>query len=288
MLSPDLLALVESMLGAEVLQQRAVSGGYTPALRLVCATTKGNVFVKAGVTPLTAQFLRREISVYERLGEPFMPRLHAATVEGDVPVLITEDLSDCAWPPPWDERCIEAVVQQIRGMHECPTTLESFSQVLGNFDSHWQKVATDPQPFLSLGLADVAWLERALPTLVAAEAQCCTSGEALCHFDLRSDNLCLRGDRVILIDWNLACRGNPRLDLGFWLPSLAWEGGPLPETILPDAPETAALVSGFFAARAGLPGIPDAPFVRRVQREQLATALPWACRSVGLALPGMH
>ena len=285
MLTAELLARVEAMLGARVARQRAVSGGYTPALRLVCETSEGSVFVKAGVTPLTAEFIRREVSVYERIDEPFMPRFLAASVEGDVPVLIIEDLSDCAWPPPWDMPRVDAVVRSIHRMHERPTTLESFEQVLGKFDSQWQRVASDPKPFLALGIADDAWLERALPALIAAEAQCSTTGESLCHFDLRSDNMCFRGAAPILIDWNFACRGNPSLDLGFMLPSLAWEGGPQPEAILPNACDVAALVSGFFAARAGLPDVVDAPFVRRVQREQLAAALPWACRSIGLALP---
>lgn len=87
------------------------------------------------------------------------------------------------------------------------------------------------------------------------------------------------------MDWNLACLSNGRLDLGFWLPSLAFEGGPEPEAILPDAPEVAAWVSGFFAARAGLPEIADAPRVRLVQRQQLTTALPWAARALGLPPP---
>ena len=87
------------------------------------------------------------------------------------------------------------------------------------------------------------------------------------------------------MDWNLACLSNPNLDLGFWLPSLAYEGGPKPEEILPVAPEIAAWVSGFFAARAGLPAIPDAPRVRLVQRQQLETALPWVSRTLGLPLP---
>jgi thiamine kinase-like enzyme len=143
-------------------------------------------------------------------------------------------------------------------------------------------VAADPAPFLSLGIGSTAWLEEVLPVLVAAEARCLPAGEALCHWDLRSDNICLAGGRVVFVDWNLACRSNPRLDLGFWLPSLAFEGGPAPERLLPDAPEVAAWVAGFFAARAGLPGIPDAPRVRQVQREQLSTALPWALRALGL------
>ena len=52
---------------------------------------------------------------------------------------------------------------------------------------------------------------------------------------------------AVLIDWNLACRGNPEMDLGFWLPSLELEGGPPPETLLPDSPIVACWVTGFFA-----------------------------------------
>jgi hypothetical protein len=44
----------------------------------------------------------------------------------------------------------------------------------------------------------------------------------------------------------------------------------------------AARVSGFFAARAGLAEIPDAPRVRRFQREQLGVALAWAIRALDL------
>ena len=88
--------------------------------------------------------------------------------------------------------------------------------------------------------------------------------------------------QVIFVDWNLASLSNGRLDLGCWLPSLAYEGGPEPEQILPDAPEAAAWVAGFFAARAGLPPIVDAPRVRLVQQQQLSTALPWVVRALGL------
>jgi hypothetical protein len=47
----------------------------------------------------------------------------------------------------------------------------------------------------------------------------------------------------------------------------------------------AAVVAGFFAARAGMPDIPKAPRVRGVQLAQLAVALPWAARSCGFAAP---
>ena len=56
----------------------------------------------------------------------------------------------------------------------------------------------------------------------------------------------------------------------------------MPETILPEGAAFAALISGYLAARAGLPIIPEAPLVRKVQLEQLSSALPWAVRALGL------
>ena len=78
-------------------------------------------------------------------------------------------------------------------------------------------------------------------------------------------------------------RRNPDLDIAGWAPSLHAEGGPPPEEILPGAGPLAAVISGYFAERAGRPVIPTAPRVREVQRKQLRTALPWAARVLGLA-----
>lgn len=283
----ELASRIERLVGARVESYRRAEGGYTPALRLLCRTTAGgSFFVKAGTTPLTCEFLRREIRVYERVTGDFMPRLLASEDDESQPVLVIEDLSDRHWPPPWDERQIELTLAQIDAMHNTPAPLETFAETFaetyGSLGQNWRAVAEEPAPFLSLGLADARWLEAALPALVELEESCPTAGESLSHWDLRSDNICLTRERAVFVDWNLACLSNPRLDLGFWLPSLAYESGVAPEKILPDAPEVSAWVSGFFAARAGLPDIPDAPRVRHVQRRQLETALPWAARALGL------
>ena len=136
-------------------------------------------------------------------------------------------------------------------------------------------------------MADDQWLTAALPLLLQYEEKCKPAGDHLTHCDLRSDNMCITENNAIFIDWNLACRSNPKLDLGFWLPSLTYEGGPEPERILPNAPEIAAWVAGFFAARAGLSEVPDAPRVRLVQRQQLDAALPWVIRALDLPPLGM-
>jgi thiamine kinase-like enzyme len=135
-----------------------------------------------------------------------------------------------------------------------------------------------------LGITSRTWLEKSLPILLTVDGKQALRGEALTHTDVRSDNLCFVGDRVVLVDWNWARRGHPSVDLAFWLPSLENEGGPAPEDILPEGAAFAALISGYLAARAGLPIIPDAPLVRKVQLEQLSSALPWAVRALSLPL----
>ncbi len=281
-LSRELLARIERLTGTQVESYRRVVGGYTPALRLLCRTDKASFFVKIGATALTSEQLRREIGIYNCLRGAFMPRLVACADHESAPVLIIEDLSQQHWPPPWSERQVELTLAQINALHNTPAALESHAQLHGPRAANWQTVAADPAPFLTLGIADERWLAAALPSLIQQEANCPTAGDSLTHWDLRSDNICLTAERAIFIDWNLACLSNPKLDLGFWLPRLAYEGGPQPEKILPAAPEVAAWVSGFFAARAGLPDISDAPRVRLVQRQQLATALPWAVRALDL------
>jgi hypothetical protein len=64
----------------------------------------------------------------------------------------------------------------------------------------WAHVAQDPAAILGLRLCSAAWLSHALDTLMAAEAQARLAGDNLVHFDVRSDNLCFVGDRVVLVD----------------------------------------------------------------------------------------
>lgn len=283
--SPALRQRIHKLLGAEPTSFVRVVGGYTPAARWLVGTRNGRFFAKIGATPSTAVLLRREFRAYEAISAPFMPTPVAWEDDPRAPLLIIEDLSRGHWPPPWRPHHVAQVRETIALMHSMTAALPTDQAIHGAWQAHWAAVAADPQPFLTLRLASDHWLQGALPALIAAEARCPTAGEALTHNDLRSDNICITPEGVKFVDWPEACRGNPRLDLGFWLPSLAYEGGPQPEAILPAAPEVAAWVAGFFAARAGLPPIPDAPRVRLVQRQQLETALPWAARALGLPPP---
>ena len=198
------------------------------------------------------------------------------------PILLLEDLSQAFWPPPWNEGQIQQVLDALSLVWESSLPNIPFLTDTPHIWNGWQQVAENPVPFLSLGLATKTWLEQALPVLLEIDGRDVVDGRSLLHADLRSDNICFRQGQAIFVDWNLVCIGNPKVDLGFWLPSLEAEGGPPPEQLLPNSGEIAALVSGFFAARAGLPQIPDAPRVRHIQLVQLKTALPWAIRVLSL------
>ena len=272
------------LLGWAPTSWRPVTGGYTPAARYVVSRPGDRAFVKVATTPLSADQLRREAFAYERLRGPFMPAFIGWDDDALEPLLVMEDLSQARWPPPWDRNAVDMVLEALAAVHALAgVELPRFLDAHGGLSGGWAAVAEDPEPFLSLGLASGTWLADALPRLTAAEAACPLEGEAVTHGDLRSDNICLTAAGVKFIDWPGACLANPQLDLGAWLPSLHFEGGPAPEALMPNAPQVAAWVSGYFAARAGLPIIPNAPFVRRVQLEQLSTALPWVMRALRLS-----
>jgi len=55
-----------------------------------------------------------------------------------------------------------------------------------------------------------------------ADGLAAAGGLTLCHGDLRDDNLGLEGDRVVLLDWDLATLGAPATELAWYLCHDAW------------------------------------------------------------------
>jgi hypothetical protein len=280
-------------LGAAPVAWRPVTAHGGPATRRFLVDLPGgrSAFVKIAAFAYVAAWFRDERLAYEALdGQSFLPRLLGWDDDGEAPLLAIEDLSEARWPPPWDGPAVGAVVETLDALHRSAPRLDlpTAGERQFGLDS-WPDVREDPEPFLSVGICSRAWLEANLDALAAASAAATIAGGDVLHFDVRSDNLCLRDGRALLVDWNHACVGNALVDTAAWLPSLAFEGGPPPEAILPaetpGLPEIAALLAGYFSARAGLPPIPQAPHARRLQREQAATALPWAARLLGLSPP---
>jgi Ser/Thr protein kinase RdoA (MazF antagonist) len=249
-------------------------------------------FVKIAFTDDTASWIRDEHLFYALAGpRPYLPAFLGWHDDGERPVLVLEDLSGATWPPPWSPDRVEAVLASLREVAESepPPDLPDARNSEFALDA-WPEVAADPELFLGLGLCSAAWLDRHLPALSEAAAGANFEGDALLHFDVRSDNLCFRDGRAVLIDWNFACTGDPVFDVAAWLPSLHAEGGPPPEQVLSNDPPVAAiasLVAGYFGWRGAQAPIPEAPHVRPLQRRQAATALPWAARALGLPPPGL-
>jgi Phosphotransferase enzyme family len=275
--------------GASVVTQRPVaSRGYSNNRHFVVRLSDDRpTFVKQAVDAQSAKWLRAEYATYSKLKGPWLPEVIGWHDDGEHPVLLLEDLSDCSYPPPWTPERIDLVRATLADLasYPLPPGFPPASQT-GFTGFGWSTVADDPEPFLGLGMCSRSWLDEALPVLLEAATLEHLDGDSVVHLDVRSDNMFFRDDRVILVDWNLAAAGNPEIDVAFWLPSVTMEGGPEPDSIGRLQPEVVALVAGFFAGRAGLPIIPTVPKVRDVQRRQLEVALPWAVR--GLDLPPLR
>jgi Methyltransferase domain/Phosphotransferase enzyme family len=286
-----LLRRVGTLLGKHPIAWERIERGYTPAERWVLRFADGSsAFAKVGTTPATAAWLRGEHRLYCRLQEDFLPALLGFSEHPEQPLLVLEDLSHAHWPPPWrpgDVERLVAALERVSARRPLPLGLADLDSDRERFVG-WPRVEADPEPFLALGLCSRDWLRNALPTLLAAEQAVVLGGPDLVHGDVRSDNICLLPERVVLVDWNLARQGNAAFDLAALAPSLRLEGGPLPEELATGQSALAALVSGYFAANAGLPAIPDAPRVRWIQLRQLRVALAWVARALGLPPPDLR
>jgi hypothetical protein len=267
-----------------------VERGYTPAERWIITFANGSTaFAKIGTTPLTAGWVRAEHRWYSELVGDFLPKVLGLDDDRDRPLLLLEDLSAAHWPPPWEAGELERLLgtlQRVAATRPLPVHLKPLEADRERL-AGWIQVERDAAPFLALGLCSRDWLTRAMPVLLEAQDAAVLDGDDLVHNDVRSDNVCLPPDRVVLVDWNEPRRGNAAFDRAALAPSVRLEGGPLPEEIAPRAGPLAATVSGYFSANAGLPKIPDAPRVRKIQLRQLRIALPWAARTLGLPPPDL-
>ena len=284
----DFTAHVERVLGRRVLDWRPVTGGgWSIARRGVFRLEGGeSVFAKMGAEADTDAAIRTECAVYPLLSGPFVPRLLGA--DPAVPVLIIEDLSGAEWPPPWTSSglvSLEALFAELGGTVASPE-LPSLSERLVQWPA-WERVAADSGPLIASGVIGAAWLDRHLPALLDAQRGASTEGDRLLHLDIRSDNLCFRERRTLLVDWNHAVRGDPSWDRLLMLHTVEMEGGPAAQSQAPATdPGIVAWLAGFLAARVGLPPPAGAPRVRGFQRAQLDVLLPWSCRLLELPLPG--
>jgi hypothetical protein len=274
---------IERAVGSRPVRYESRPGGYSTADRFSVLLADGRrVFVKSAAAENMAGWLRREHEVYASLEGTFIPKLVGFDDDGERPLLAIEDLSDADWTVRWDDERVAAVCSALRELASsaAPPNTSRVREIFADLFGRWQVVAADPEPFLSAGLRDRAWLDRSLPAILEAVDGAPVDGDDVCHFDVRSDNLCFRDGGAVLVDWNWLSLASTDVDLAAWLPSLRVEGGPQPWDVLPDAGGLAAFIAGVWAGVVGLPPPETAPFVRELQRRQLAVALDWIDREL--------
>jgi hypothetical protein len=285
----ETLRAAERLVFARAVEWRPILGGYSANRRWLVTLANGQtLFAKEAVNEDTRRWLDLERRMYETVTAAFMPEYFGWDAAGEYPVLFIEDLSSAEWPPPWTDKKIERVKETVSQINH--TSAPDFvGSLAAEKDRHsgWYAVAQSPDGFASLGIASRDWIDTYLSSLVEAENAAEWEGNQLLHLDIRSDNLCLVGPQVKVVDWNLARVGNGKYDLLFWLPSLNLEGGPDPWDVTVEEPEMLAAIAGFFARQAPQPDPWEGSTVRQFQREQLEVALPWACKALGIPEPDL-
>jgi hypothetical protein len=291
----DLVRSVETYFGKRVDRWLKPHTGLTAAQRFVAWFADGSsAFVKAAVDADTERWLRTDHLIMSTIDGDLVPRIVAWIEQDERSVLVLEDLSDAHWPADhfreedgrrlpvwWKPGQLPLAFQALDrlGRVVAPASLPPLE---ADFSHEWAAIAETPAPFLALGLCSSAWFDRAIDRLVAAERTVDLSGVTLVHHDVRSDNVCFRGDRVILVDWSEASRGSPRYDLANLLTGCVLEGGPDPFDVMPDGGALAAWLGGRAARRAlGETGRAPAWLIRVLKRMAIID-LEWATKGLGL------
>lgn len=149
-------------------------------------------------------------------------------------ILSFEDIEGPNPALPWryDQlaRVLEALTATAGALTPSPVDAPAAATPGGS--DHWRQLASEPRSVALLpGLEP--WVQENLDLLVELEAssEAAAAGGTLVHFDLRADNIVLTRRDVFFVDWPHARVGAPWLDLAYFLPSVAMQGGPPPDEV---------------------------------------------------------
>ena len=305
----------ERRLRSRVTRATIAYGGYAPSatFRLLLANGKRAFFKAAYPLPKDSVVIipvdkeeKRYVALAPFTGR-FVPRIFASFRLAGWHVLLMEDLGPPTMPP-WSPDKVRRAARSYARFHQstCGKTLPRWLSRTQHhaFGVYWDRLAKtgqlDGTASLARRHADDAreWLDVALPVLRDTERDLSRARRpfALLHFDTRSDNLRLLGDRLVMFDWPFASVGPAEFDFAAFAQSITAEGGPLPEDVLAAYVEVLPLrareldasiagIAGYFADRSWRPPLPGLPRLRSIQRRQLKATLRWAARRFALAEP---
>ena len=306
---------VARVLRSPVSRAERVYGGYAPSatFRLRLANGKRAFFKASYPAPKGSGvrwFMDQEARNYrslERFIHPWAPTFYGSFERDGWHVLLLEDLGPRSVPPWTGAKARKAAWSYARFHRKTrgkrlPRSLPRTGYV--EQSRFWRTLGKTGEIARTASLAGrraaeaEEWLAVAFPVLVGHERNLehAPPPFALLHFDTRSDNVRIHGDRLRIFDWPFASAGPAELDVVAFCQAVAAEGGPSAERVLAWYEEVTRLrpemidaslagIAGYFADRGWRPPISGLPRVRRWQRDQLKECLRWAARRFDLPEP---
>jgi hypothetical protein len=306
---------VATVLRSPVARAERVYGGYAPSatFRLKLANGKRAFFKASYPAPKGSGvrwFIDHEAENYrtlERFIRPWAPKFFGSFGYEGWHVLLLEDLGPRSVPP-WTPTKARNAARSYARFHRktwgkrLPRSLSRTGYL--EYAKFWRTLRKTGEIARTASLAGrraaeaEEWLAVALPVFIAHERglEKARPPFVLLHFDARSDNVRIQGDRLRIFDWPFASAGPAEFDVVAFCQAVAAEGGPDAERVLgwyeevltlrPEMIDaTVAAISGYFADRAWRPPIEGLPRVRRWQRTQLKECLRWSARRFDLPEP---
>ena len=298
------LAALQERFGAEVAEVQPQVHGFSPAVVAGVVFENGDrAFVKAvcpEMNPNSPAMYRTEA----RAARLLPPEAHAPKLLWDYDgrwVALAFELVDGKTPElPWRQcdldRVLAALGEIAHALTPSPTDAPCVTVQLGRSFHAWRDATTTGAGEKAIGeLALVEpWAARNIERLAGLEASWeeAAKGSTLVHADVRADNVLLTEDGVVFVDWASPCVGAPWLDLLFFLPSVAMQGGPQPAEVFERqplgarAPRDAATsvlcaLTGYFVWKSLQPAPPGLPTLRAFQRAQGIAAAAWLRQRTG-------
>jgi hypothetical protein len=292
--------VVEERLGDRVVEAETQQGGFSPGVvARLRGAGGGRIFIKATHperNPESLGIYREEARIAAGLPAAApVSRLLWTYDEGDTGwvVLAFADVEGHLPKLPWRREDLERVVAAIADMHVAltpsPVTVPFVGDVMRRVLSGWSRLdRADPR-------LD-SWARRHRDALAELEqdAPAAAAGDTLLHVDLRSDNILLTDDAVVIVDWPWAAIGASWVDMVGMAPSVVLEGGPEPEEFIAMHPvaraadprrvdAVVAAIAGFFISQSLLPPPLGLPTLREFQAAQGEIARRWLAERTGLA-----
>jgi hypothetical protein len=305
---------VARILGSPVVRAARVYGGYAPSATFRMVLADGRPAFFKGINATSNEYMRgalpREERVYRELGRyihPWAPAFLGSFKRRDWHVLLLEDLGPQTMPP-WSPAKARRAARSYAKFH-ASTRGRPLPRWLSRTEHHdfaryWRSLSESGEVAKTAALARRRaeeareWLDVALPSLRQSAERLVRlrAPRSLLHFDTRSDNVRLQGERLRIFDWNYASVGPHEIDAAAFAQATEAEGGPSVERTLGWYAEVTPLresqldasvagIAGYFADRAWRPPIPGVPRVRAFQRRQLKVSLGWAARRLALPEP---